>query len=306
MKENIPDSKDNDFHLPSTLISMLFELQFELSTLDDSYNDLNDIILNGNTKKDYFLIKNQHSVVKIRCAGSKNIDFLCWGVILLVGWEFGSLEEYENHVWKDRRSFSGTPIKCPVNRQSISQFHNITPLGLKSQLENLLKCKYIIEIEYEPEKYCYENGRYIRTSLTSRKSDIISSSLIVEKDMKFAGKSEKPSTKSEENKPKSTILSIPFFHMVILYQFVKNLVYEGCTSIVSDYRNEYQQNIIDNYENGKLINVGLILDYIVDQCLEDMNNVDNSEEYIMRNLKLAFASIYSNYFHHVFDLDDIL
>ena len=113
---------------------------------------------------------------------------LSWGLFMLAGMDFketynpfgslGSPTHSINDSSKQQDSIlSGLSLESPSHSETKLDSHNITQKDLRQDLENLLKCKYVIEINSEQINPCNEKRAMSRTSATSRGNVLKSSKL---------------------------------------------------------------------------------------------------------------------------------
>ena len=188
--------------------------------------------------------------IKIRCKLSKSSDieiqdlgnkdkkvletetskkYLSWGLFMLAGMDFRDLGPHKTYnPYDSLESFthslnesqphqdsliSGHSSESPFHSNAKSESNNITEKGLIAELENLLKCKYLIEIDSEE----IESGNKQR--LMSRSSASFRRNVLnVEQEVAFGGKTKRLNGTHVKSSPGHIELTFHFFHLVILWR----------------------------------------------------------------------------------------
>ena len=210
------------------------------------------------------IFKNQK--VKIRCEGDKKNRFLCLGLDLLAGIpdHHIMLLRPKMQPWYDENEELDESLISTITADSTSRSHLISNFGWSSQLDDLLKCKYVIENLVTSEDQI--DKKQVRT-LRGISSDAMESTnftINIEQE-KFNEKGKidgtekfaKSSPIQEVTKSENNSLKFNFFHLAIISEKPK---------------------IIETLMNA-----------ILEQCLEELKIGRENEKYIMRNLKLALT-----------------
>ena len=226
-----------------TKLEEISEALIDIILLDE---DEVEPFINDENEKEFF----ENNEIKISCEfskisnsriqdqGGKGNDHsqretsrkcLSWGLFMLAGMDFketynpfgslGSPTHSINDSSKQQDSIiSGLSLESPSHSETKLDSHNFTQKGLRQDLENLLKCRYVIEINSEQINPCNEKRAMSRTSATSRGNVLKSSKLNVEHEVTFGAKSKRINDRHEKRKPKRVQLTFNFFHLVILWR----------------------------------------------------------------------------------------
>ena len=224
-------------------------------------------LVEDESKNEKFLKMHKDSEIKVRCLNNQSRNILSWGLYVLSGRYFpdelnkdNSDVSYNDSI-KDSVSSVLTlnsPSHSKPASSSLRWIH--TKDEFKSQIENLLKCKYVIEFDFRKERCKEQNSMAPQyKSIASVRSDITSSTIMVEEQENLEISTEVPRI----GNLKSNEMIVPFFHLSII-----NFSY---------------------YD--------VILECIMDQCQKEIDENSNEvecgkkfeEQYILRNLRTAFT-----------------
>lgn len=239
----------------------------------------------------------ENKLIKFKCEGGENKDFLIWGLFLLAYGEFAEEDLHESEskdedMVNDMSEVSDLDTsmseKCNEGAEKIfmngrfgtvsEQLKNISKSDLKLQLEDLLKCRFVIDLSEAVKLVRIVNNWTSNDSISGeevirpRTISCHENGLTSDEKIQIDGFTGLSNSEQRASRRESSTLIFNIFHLAILAH---------------------------NQSRGHRSNVfKFIIRYIMEQCRLDLlknwtgmndGKEEIDSEYILRNFKLAFT-----------------